>query len=194
MKSKMKIIFSITMFFALVSVGVIKLNKENAAAYAAKGKALSHHMKNSVKDKKYSMKKFLRINMGMNYKSVENILGVSEKTGQINDKRELMNHQWKNSDDSYIVVITKNNYVVSKIEIGLEKINANISRVKYKKISRGMSYEKVKNLVGKGELLSETNLMGSNSKMYQWVNSDGSSMNITFTNGIVDYKTEKKLK
>ncbi|KHD38718.1 hypothetical protein NL50_04270 [Clostridium acetobutylicum] len=194
MKSKMKIIFSITMFFALVSVGVIKLNKENTAAYAAKGKALSHHMKNSVKDKKYSMKKFLRINMGMNYKSVENILGVSEKTGQINDKRELMNHQWKNSDDSYIVVITKNNYVVSKIEIGLEKINANISRVKYKKISRGMSYEKVKNLVGKGELLSETNLMGSNSKMYQWVNSDGSSMNITFTNGIVDYKTEKKLK
>ena len=73
---------------------------------------------------------------------------------------------------------------------------------KYNKIQTGMTYEQVKDIMGDpGQPSAESKIPaieGVSSevvfKIYQWQNSDGSNMQISFTNNHVDMKAQAGLK
>lgn len=69
---------------------------------------------------------------------------------------------------------------------------------KYNKIQTGMTYEQVKDIMGDpGQPSAESKMPASGEvvfRIYQWQNSDGSNMQISFTNNHVDMKAQAGLK
>jgi hypothetical protein len=66
---------------------------------------------------------------------------------------------------------------------------------KYQKIENGMTYEQVKQIIGhEGEELSQNEIAGIKTIMYQWVNKNGSNMNAMFQNDAVVQKSQFGLK
>jgi hypothetical protein len=65
---------------------------------------------------------------------------------------------------------------------------------KYNKINNGMTYDQVKQALGEGQLMSQTELLGSKSDIYTWINRNGSNMNVTFQGGNVESKAQFELK
>lgn len=196
MKSKITYIV-IGMFILVTTIIIVK--KASNKAVPIKYKRIAVSKKSAAyringKTKKYSMNKFLKINMGMKYGDVVSILGKCTQKRIVDDKKKLISYQWRNNDDSSILIEMQNDIVVSKAQVRLEKENAKVNIRKYYRINKGMSYSKVKCILGKGELISQTTLMGSTSTMYEWINSDDSKINITFTDGKSDMKSQIKLK
>jgi Domain of Unknown Function with PDB structure (DUF3862) len=59
-----------------------------------------------------------------------------------------------------------------------------VTKYEYNKIVEGMSYSEVVEIIGaSGEELSRSDLAGTSTAMYSWVNSGGSNMNAMFQNG-----------
>lgn len=56
-----------------------------------------------------------------------------------------------------------------------------------------MTYAQVKEILGEGQLTSETQLMVIKDQMYEWINNNGANMNVTFQNGKVDTKSQFEL-
>ncbi|EPP14799.1 beta-lactamase-inhibitor protein BLIP, partial [Megasphaera sp. BL7] len=70
-----------------------------------------------------------------------------------------------------------------------------ITMPEFNQIQIGMSYEQVKEIFKRDGLLkSETNIMGTGSRLISWINSDGSNAIITFGPNGVDSKTQTNLK
>lgn len=66
---------------------------------------------------------------------------------------------------------------------------------KYQKIENGMTYDQVKQIIGhEGEELSQNEIAGIKTIMYQWVNKNGSNMNAMFQNDDVVQKSQFRLK
>ena len=76
----------------------------------------------------------------------------------------------------------------------LKSMDAKVTMDKYNQVKNGMGYSQVKNILGEGELTSQTSLLGTKSEIYSWFNSNGSNLNVTFTNGAVDTKAQFQLK
>ncbi|WIF95022.1 DUF3862 domain-containing protein [Caminicella sporogenes] len=64
----------------------------------------------------------------------------------------------------------------------------------YNKIQNGMTYEEVVNILGEGEEVSSSEVAGIKTAIYQWVNNDGSNMNVTIQDGKVISKAQYGLK
>lgn len=146
-------------------------------------------------DKKYSYDKFMKISMGMTYEQVKAILGEGvEESSSGDGKLKTVSYSWQNDDGSNISVMLQGNKVINKAQAFLQSMDANITLDKYNKISNGMTYNQVKKILGEGQLTSQGQLLGTKTEIYEWINSDGSNMNVTFQNGKVESKAQFQLK
>jgi hypothetical protein len=69
-----------------------------------------------------------------------------------------------------------------------------VTRAHYAQISEGMSYERVRGIIGNsGEEVSRATLAGHTTIMYQWMNANGSGMNAMFQNGRLVTKAQMGL-
>lgn len=169
------------------------INKETSTTASSKDLKLKNKLKQE--NKKYSYSKFMEISMGMNYDQVKKILGsgIEEASSGEGDTKTIT-YTWKNDDVSNIFVEIQGGKVVNKSQAMLKNMDAKVTLDKYNKINVGMDYKQVKALLGEGELAYQTSLAGNKNEMYEWINDDGSNMNITFQDGKVDTKTQIELK
>lgn len=146
-------------------------------------------------DKKYSYDKFMKISMGMTYEQVKAILGEGvEESSSGDGKLKTVSYSWQNDDGSNISVMLQGNKVINKAQAFLQSMDANVTLDKYNKINNGMTYSQVKAILGEGQLISQGQLLGTKTEMFEWINSDGSNMNVTFQNGKVQSKAQFQLK
>lgn len=85
-------------------------------------------------------------------------------------------------------IIVKNNKVIGKAQTGLSMGKEDVNLIKYTKITTGMDYSKVKEILGDGKLMSISEINGSTKSIYLWANPNGTNMNVTFQNGKVTSK------
>lgn len=164
--------------------------KSNSSA-----KSTNTTSKPKQEDKKYSYTKFMQVNMGMTYDQVKGILGNgTEESSSGDGDTKTVTYTWENSDTSNISVEIQGGKVINKAQAYLQSMDAKVTMDKYNKISNGMTYDQVKAILGEGQLSSQTDLMGSKDDIYEWINSDGANMNVTFQDGKVDTKAQAELK
>ena len=133
--------------------------------------------------------------MGMSYDEVKNILGDGKEisSSEISGINTTI-YEYDGKGISNITVTLQNNSVTSKTQLGLKESNSNISLDDYNKINTGMSYDKVKELIGDGQLITESSIMNSTSYIYSYINEDGSNANFTFDNNGLTIKAQYNLK
>ena len=150
---------------------------------------------NNYEQSKISYHNFLNIKMGMSYDEVKNILGDGKEisSSEISGINTTI-YEYDGKGISNITVTLQNNSVTSKTQLGLKESNSNISLDDYNKINTGMSYDKVKELIGDGQLITESSIMNSTSYIYSYINEDGSNANFTFDNNGLTIKAQYNLK
>lgn len=189
------IIFIVVKFLNFKGKNNSRITKETSTSTYSNSKNLKSDGKLIDKNKKYSYSEFMQISMGMTYDQVKKILGSGiEETSSGDGDAKTITYTWKNDDTSNIFVELHGGKVVNKSQAMLNNMNAKVTLDKYNKINMGMNYKQVNEILGNGELASETNLIGDNNEMYEWINDDGSNMNVTFQDGKVDTKTQTELK
>lgn len=199
---KHKIITVILALVILGSIGAMTGKKDEAnkavgtTSTSSKPAATETKKEEPKKDnKKYSFDKFMQVQMGMTYDQVKAILGdgTEESSSSIGDIKTVA-YSWKNSDGSNISVMLQGDKVSTKAQAFLQKMDAKVTMDKYNKINNGMTYDQVKEILGEGQLMSQTQIMDTKGEMYSWINSGGSNMNVTFQNGEVNMKAQFQLK
>lgn len=195
---KHKIITGILVIIILVSIGKAiggdSSTKDNSTTASTTEKSESK-TNTKKEEKKYSLSKFMQITMGMSYDQVKGILGdgveeVSSEAGGI----KTISYSWKNTDGSNISVMFQGNQAITKAQAFLESMNAKVTLEQYNKVNNGMSYDEVKAILGDGQLISQSSMLGIESQIYSWINSNGSNMNVTFQGGKVETKAQINLK
>ena len=128
---------------------------------------------NNYEQSKISYHNFLNIKMGMSYDEVKNILGDGKEisSSEISGINTTI-YEYDGKGISNITVTLQNNSVTSKTQLGLKESSSNISLDDYNKINTGMSYDKVKELIGDGQLTTESSIMNSTSYIYSYINKD----------------------
>lgn len=146
-------------------------------------------------DTKINYDNFLSIQMGMSYDQVKGILGDGNETSSsdISGIKTIM-YTWKGKGIDNISVTIQNDAVTNKAQVGLMDMNAEITMDKYNQVQNGMTYEQVKEILGEGQILSETKIMDVTSIMYEYINKDGSNANFTFDASGMSMKSQFNLK
>lgn len=72
--------------------------------------------------------------------------------------------------------------------------NNKVTLEKYNQIETGMTLEEVEAILGEGTENASTEAGDVNIKSYQWINSDGSNIQIMFQDGKVNTKAQAGLK
>lgn len=150
---------------------------------------------NDHEQSKISYDNFLNIKMGMSYDDVKNILGdgIEISCSEFSGNKTTI-YEYDGKGISNITITLNNNSVTSKTQLGLKSNNSNISLTDYNKVKNGMSYDKVKELIGEGQLTTESSIMDSTSYIYSYINKDGSNANFTFDNSGLTMKAQYNLK
>lgn len=186
----------------ILSVVVIALLFAGSNYFSGKNIKISGYNKSSNEErkndttvkqvsKKYNMTGFNKINLGMSYDDVTKILG--NPTSKVNSGEGdsiAIYYTWENTDKSNIFISVQNEKIINKSQTSLENMNAHATKNKYDSIIYGMTYTDVKKILGDGQLASEGNILNKNSKLFQWINVDGSNMNVLFQNEKVITKSE----
>lgn len=145
--------------------------------------------------RKITYEKFSKVKMGSTYEDVKNMLGEGkESTSSEMGGIKTVIYTWDNGDGSNMNVTFQNNKALAKAQAGLSRERADVNMEKYNKIETGMDYNKVKEILGDGELMSISEVVGSNTSIYSWVNSNGTNMNVTFQDGKSTAKAQFGLK
>lgn len=138
---------------------------------------------------------FNNIKMGYSYDKVIEILGEGDEisSSEVNNIKSSV-YSWKGEGIDNIKVTFKNDMVTAKSQLNLLKNDDEITKEKYEKVKNNMTYEEVKNIIGEGQILSESKIGDLYSVMYGYMNNDGSNANFTFNNGVLNLKTQFNLK
>ncbi|NFV13050.1 DUF3862 domain-containing protein [Clostridium sporogenes] len=145
--------------------------------------------------RKITYEKFSKVSMGSTYEEVKSILGKGkESTSSEVGGIKTVIYTWNNGDGSNMNVTFQNDKSLGKAQAGLSREKADVNMEKYNKIETGMDYNKVKEILGEGELMSISQIAGSNTSIYSWVNSNGTNMNVTFQDGTSTAKAQFGLK
>ncbi|APC83859.1 hypothetical protein NPD12_2418 [Clostridium botulinum] len=92
--------------------------------------------------------------MGSTYEEVKNMLGEGkESTSSEMGGIKTVIYTWDNGDGSNMNVTFQNNKALAKAQAGLSRERADVNAEKYNRIQTGMDYNKVKEILGDGELL-----------------------------------------
>lgn len=144
---------------------------------------------------KISYDNFLNIKMGMSFEEVKNILGNGKEISSSETEGiKTSIYEYEGKGISSITITTQNNCVTCKTQLNLKPNKNKISLEDYNKINNGMSYENVKEVIGEGQLTTESSIMGSSSAIYSYINPDGSNAYFTFDNNMLKIKTQYNLK
>ena len=146
-------------------------------------------------DTKVNYDNFMNIQMGMSYDQVKEIIGdgKEESSSDIDGLKTIL-YSWQGKGMSNISVTIQNNAVTNKAQVGLMDMDAQITMDKYNQIQNGMSYDQVKEILGQGQILSETKIMDTTSIIYEYINKDGSNANFTFDASGMSMKAQFNLK
>ncbi|WP_251859759.1 DUF3862 domain-containing protein [Clostridium sp. Marseille-Q2269] len=146
-------------------------------------------------NRKVTYDKFSKIKIGSTYEEVKNILGEGKesKSSEVGKIKEVI-YTWYNEDGSNMNITIKNNKVIGKGQAGLSSKKAEVNMIKYTKIKKGMDYNKVKEILDDGQLISISEVNGITRSVYLWINPDGTNMNVTFENGKSIARTQLGLK
>lgn len=144
-------------------------------------------------------KKFVSIPMESDYSTVKNTLGVDGKMQHENDIGGIKTQAYEFKVGNATAIMTfQNGALTSKAMDSLsfyKQDGEKITLDEFNKIQTGMTYDQVKDLFKRDGLLkSETAIVGAGTKLYSWMNSDGSNAIITFGDGTVNSKTQTNLK
>ena len=191
-----KVLTVVGIIVILIIIGMASSGgNDNTTAPANSTTKSTDTTKQKIEDKKYSYDKFLKIEMGATYDQVKALLGEGKEdssTGEGDTKTII--YGWQNTDGSNISVTFQGDKATNKAQAMLKSMDAKVTMDKYNQVKNGMGYSQVKNILGEGELTSQTSLLGTKSEIYSWFNSNGSNLNVTFTNGAVDTKAQFQLK
>ncbi|NME81650.1 DUF3862 domain-containing protein [Clostridium sp. SM-530-WT-3G] len=147
-------------------------------------------------DSRISYDNFLKLKMGMSYDEVKNILGDGKEIppSEAHGKKTTI-YEYNGEGISNITITLQDDCVISKTQLNLKHSDGKeLSLNDYNKINSGMSYDKVKDLIGDGELTTESSVANSIIDVYSYINKDGSSANFTFDNGSLRMKSQYSLK
>lgn len=188
--------FWLLVIIILIVIGVNASSGSSGSKSTSSGNSNTSGSSSKKADsKKYSMDKFMKVSMGMSYAQVKGILGEGTEDSSSGDGAEkTISYSWQNDDGSNISVMLQGDKVTNKAQAMLQSMDAKVTMDKYNKINNGMTYDQVKAILGEGQLTSQTDLLGSKSEIYEWINSDGANMNVTFEDGKVTSKAQLELK
>lgn len=146
--------------------------------------------------KDIKMSDYMQVKMSMSYNQVKLILGDGVKNSLVDKygiKTEL--YSWKNKAGGRISITLQGGKVVSKAETVLEETDAKVTLQDFNKIAANMTYNKVKDIVGEGQLIYESEYIANDKNdEYTWINKEGSYMTIVFIENKVIKKSQKRLK
>ena len=151
---------------------------------------------NSKKEEnKVNYDNFMKIEMGQSHKDVIALIGEGEEqtSSEVSGIKTAI-YTWNGDGISNMNVTIQNGVVAGKAQVGLKKADSDITLEKYEKVKEGMSYEEVKNILGEGEISSETKMANIKSVIYSYINKGGSNANFTFTNDKLQMKAQFNLK
>lgn len=172
-------------------------NKDNKDQPATQNGTKQEQAKAPSKEQEF-YNKFLSLQMGSDFDSVNTALGGNAKMQHENEIGGIktQSYQWS-SGSSNITAMFQNGQLTNKATANLSFLSkgAAYTMDQFNKIQQGMSYDEVKAIMGAdGYLESETQLMGSNNAMYGWIGKGGANIQVTFGDGQVDSKTQFGLK
>ena len=144
-------------------------------------------------------KKFVALPMGSDYNTVRNALGVDGELKHENQVGDTKTQAYQFRVGSAVAMMTfQRGQLTNKAMDSLTFYRQNgesITMDQFNRVQTGMTYDQVKDIFGRhGLLKSETNIGGHDSRLMSWINSDGSNVIITFSQGTVSSKTQTRLK
>ena len=144
--------------------------------------------------------KFLAIPMGASYDDVKKALGSEGALSTENEVAGIKTqaYDWKEGTTG-VTALFQNGALVTKAMVSPSFFKANGETIKldqFNKVQPGMTYDQAKEALNnrEGYLLSDAEIMGTNAKVYIWMNDDQSSVQLTFTNNTVSAKAQSNLK
>ena len=144
---------------------------------------------------KITYENFLAIKLGEPYSEVVKLLGEGkEDTSSEVAVIKTAIYSWKGVGLSNMNVTVQKDVVTGKAQLGLKAERTNITLEKYNSVKEGMTYDEVKDILGEGEVLSESKIMDSQSIIYSYSNKDGSNANFTFNGNKLQVKSQFQLK
>lgn len=139
---------------------------------------------------------FLKITMGGSYEDVVALLGeegAQESSSEVAGIKTVL-YSWDGPGISSMNITLQDDKIMTKAQMGLVDDIANITLEKYNQAQEGMSYKQVVDILGEGQILSQSEILGMDTTMYAWINKDGSNANLTFQGDILQLKAQFNLK
>jgi hypothetical protein len=160
------------------------------AGSSEQGEAAAAATEEQQADDAADVEKYLSIQMGSSYQDVVAIMGsegkVSSQTS-VGDSTSTI-YEWDVKGFGSMNVTIQDEVVVGKAEMGLGGgDDVKVTYDQYQQVATGMSYDEVCAVFGgKGELVSQSSLLGITDDLYMWSGTDlGANCTITFQDGAV---------
>jgi hypothetical protein len=146
-----------------------------------------------------SMDKFNKIELGMSYDKVKEIMGSEGNQTGMNKSGsyESASYDWKGDKFARISVRFTNGELTYKSQSGLTPPSgtADIDQAKFNKLNIGMSYDEVKAILGSdGEMTSIMKIAKTTSASYRWKGEKYSNIFASFRDDKLQNKTQSGLK
>ncbi|GAA0086842.1 DUF3862 domain-containing protein [Clostridium sp. CTA-7] len=192
----------LTVFMAVVLLGIIAVATGGKDKANDKGNSTATNStqdnekkKDKKEDSKVTYDNFISINMGMTYEEVVAILGEGKETSSssVGDVKATV-YTWNGKGISNLILTIQNDVVTTKGQAGLYGKNADMTMEKYEAVKEGMTYEEAKEILGEGEITSQTKILNSEAIIYSYINKGGSNANFTFNDNKLVLKAQFGLK
>lgn len=146
-----------------------------------------------------SYDKFQKIELGMNYDKVKEIMGSegNETSSTKSGSYESKAYEWKGDKFARISVRFRNGDLVTKSQSNLtdRKGDADLTQDKFNKINTGMSYDEVKGILGSdGEMTRISKIGDSTLTSYTWKGPKFQRVFTSFKDDKLTNKTQSGLK
>ncbi|MDO5516688.1 MAG: DUF3862 domain-containing protein [Clostridium sp.] len=155
----------------------------------------SNTEKDNSDNKDITYEDFLNIKIGASYDDIKSSIGEGKEISstEISGVKTTM-YEWDGKGISNITLTLQDGKLISKTQLGLKSMDAHITLDKYNMINNGMSYDNVKEILGEGQLITESSMMNNTSYIYSYINKDGSNANFTFDSNGMTIKAQYNLK
>lgn len=157
---------------------------DQEVAQNSDGKTVEQKEGKSQTKSNINYENFLAIEMGLTLDDVVALLGkegTEDTSSEIAGMSTAM-YSWSEGLSNMNVTV-QDGIIIGKAQVGLKEASADVDMEKYNNIKNGMSLSEVQDILGEGELTSDTKIMNMESSMYSWINSFGTNINCTFSDG-----------
>lgn len=133
--------------------------------------------------------------MGSSYEDVVALLGEDGAEQSSSDVAGIKTqiYSWSGDGISNMNVTLQKNKLILKTQMRLDENFQYITLEQYNQLQEGMSYDQVKEIIGEGQILSQSEMMGIDTVMYTWINESGANANLTFQGDTLQMKAQFNL-